>query len=417
MKLVQDDKICGDMPIKDLTPKTTNLGHRLVKNMRICGSGIYTYARQEAELLHLTPVPEKYKNLTTINVYRPPEVLKQYKDIFARVPIITGRHVLVTPENAKQLTVGMVGDTVDYEEDKDDGETYLYTTGTIVAGDGIDAYEEYGQLSVGYDPDIVWEEGVHKGVQYQAVLKGFHDVNHLLICKIARGGPQCVVMDSLDEYTPMERFINKHNGGEDMGIFTKIFGSVKKPLAGDSNVVSTLLQSIAVGADPVVQTQKIKEIVGDSDKEFTGYLDELSQAKNEKPEVIAKAVNIVDSYFREKLAGDAEPKKDEKEPEKKDAKKPEAGDAEPKKDEKEPEKKDAKKPEAGDAEPKKDEKSAGDAIDYDLLATKIAAVMQKKVAGDTAQPPVGDIDVPITGDSKSDVMTSDSFMNMIMGGN
>ena len=43
--------------------------------------------------------------------------------------------------------------------------------------------------------------------------------------------------------------------------------------------------------------------------------------------------------------------------------------------------------------------------------------MQKKVAGDAAQPPVGDIDVPITGDSKSDVMTSDSFMNMIMGGN
>ena len=410
MKLVQDDKICGDMPIKDLTPKTTNLGHRLVKNMRICGSGIYTYARQEAELLHLTPIPEKYKNLTTINVYRPPEVLKQYKDIFARIPIITGHHVLVTPENAKQLAVGMVGDTVDYEEDKDDGETYLYTTGTIVAEDGIAAYEEYGQLSAGYDPDIVWEEGVHKGVQYQAVLKGFHDVNHLLICKIARGGPQCVVMDSLDEYTPMERFINKYNGGKDMGIFTKIFGSVKKPLAGDSNVVSTLLQSIAVGADPVVQTQKIKEIVGDSDKEFTGYLDELSQAKNEKPEIIAKAVNIVDSYFREKLAGDTEP-------EKKDAKKPEAGDTEPKKDEKEPEKKDAKKPEAGDTEPKKDEKSAGDAIDYDLLATKIAAVMQKKVAGDTAQPPVGDIDVPITGDSKSDVMTSDSFMNMIMGGN
>lgn len=410
MKLVQDDKICGDMPIKDLTPKTTNLGHRLVKNMRICGSGIYTYARQEAELLHLTPVPEKYKNLTTINVYRPPEVLKQYKDIFARVPIITGRHVLVTPENAKQLTVGMVGDTVDYEEDKDDGETYLYTTGTIVAGDGIDAYEEYGQLSVGYDPDIVWEEGVHKGVQYQAVLKGFHDVNHLLICKIARGGPQCVVMDSLDEYTPMERFINKHNGGEDMGIFTKIFGSVKKPLAGDSNVVSTLLQSIAVGADPVVQTQKIKEIVGDSDKEFTGYLDELSQAKNEKPEVIAKAVNIVDSYFREKLAGDAESEKKDAESKKDDAELE-------KKDAKKPEKKDAKKPEEGDAEPKKDEKSAGDAIDYDLLATKIAAVMQKKVVGDAEQPSVGEIEVPITGDSKSDVMTSDSLMNMLMGGN
>ena len=43
--------------------------------------------------------------------------------------------------------------------------------------------------------------------------------------------------------------------------------------------------------------------------------------------------------------------------------------------------------------------------------------MQKKVAGDAAQPSVGDIDVPITGDSRSDVITSDSFMEMIMGGN
>ena len=43
--------------------------------------------------------------------------------------------------------------------------------------------------------------------------------------------------------------------------------------------------------------------------------------------------------------------------------------------------------------------------------------MQKKVAGDAVQASVGDIDVPITGDSKSDVITSDSFMEMIMGGN
>ena len=43
--------------------------------------------------------------------------------------------------------------------------------------------------------------------------------------------------------------------------------------------------------------------------------------------------------------------------------------------------------------------------------------MQKKVVGDAEQPSVGEIEVPITGDSKSDVMTSDSLMNMLMGGN
>ena len=60
MKLIQT---AGDMAIKDLTPRSTNIGSRIVKNMRICGSGIYTYARREARLLNLAPVPEKYNNL------------------------------------------------------------------------------------------------------------------------------------------------------------------------------------------------------------------------------------------------------------------------------------------------------------------------------------------------------------------
>ena len=307
MKLVMETETAGDRAIKDLTPKSTNIGDRIVKNLRICGSGIYTYARREAHLLHLDPVPEKYKDLKLINVYRPPEVLEKYKDYFARVPIITGHHVRVDRNNAKDLTVGMVGDTVESEVDKDDGETYLYTTGTIVAGDGVDAYEQYGQLSVGYDPIMEWEEGVHKGVPYQAVLKGFNDVNHLLICKVARGGPQCMVMDSLDDnpdlqdISPLERFVNTHYnaGGEDMTIFKKIFGSAKKEVAGDAAVVSVLLQSIAVGADPETQVQKVREIMGDSINEtFNGYLEELAHAKSEKPEVVAKAVGIVDDYYR-----------------------------------------------------------------------------------------------------------------------
>lgn len=371
MKLVSEEiQIAGDKEIKDLTPQTTNLGERLVKNLRICGSGIYTYARSEAALLHLAPVPEKYKDLQFINVYRPADVLEKSKDLFARVPIITGHHVLVTPQNAKQLVVGMVGDSVDTEVDRDDGETYLYTTGTIVAGDGMEAYEKYGQLSVGYDPDIQWEEGEHNGIPYQAVLKGFHDVNHLLICKVARGGPQCMVMDSLDQFTPLERFNNKH-GGAKMGIFNKIFASKEKKVAGDS-AVPLLLQSIAVGADPAIQVQKIKDIVGDSNAEFTGFLDELAGAKGEEPAVIEKACNIVETFYRENMAGDQAC--------------PNCGKVacscgdEPK-DGKKPPKKEDPKPEAGD-EPKG--KSAGDeGIDYDLLATKVAEKLQpKQSAGD-----------------------------------
>ena len=420
--------VAGDMAIKDLTPKSTNIGERIVKNMRICGSGIYTYARAEAHLLHLDPVPQKYSNLEYINVFRPPEVLNKYKDYFARVPIITGHHVKVDRNNAKDLVVGMVGDSVESEVDKDDGETYLYTTGTIVAGDGVDAYEQYGQLSVGYDPIMEWEEGVHNGVPYQAVLKGFNDVNHLLICKVARGGPQCMVMDSLDELTPLERFIYQNRkGGEDMSIFTKIFGSTQPKVAGDEGriLVPVYLESIKAGADPKTQVEKIRAIVGDSNAEFSGFLDELAMAGDEKPEVIAKAVDIVNNYYKEHLAGDEKEvivKKDgdDKNVEiKKDGK--ETKDVEVKKD---GDKKDVTVKEAGDEDKDEkkeagDQKACGDSIDYDILADKLAArmvAMQSKNPAKTAGDETYDeLQMPLNGDSASGAHTSDDFIKDIWG--
>ena len=431
MKIVADETpLNGDMAIKDLTPKSTNIGERLVKNMRICGSGIYTYARREAHLLHLDPVPSEYANLEYINVYRPPEVLEKYKAYFARVPIITGHHVKVDRQNAKDLVVGMVGDTVESEVDKDDGETYLYTTGTIVAGDGVDAYENYGQLSVGYDPIMKWKKGVHNGVEYQAELVGFNDVNHLLICKVARGGPQCMVMDSLDELTPLEKFIYQNqNGGTKMGIFSKIFGS-QQQVAGDSgrSLVPVYLDSIALGAEPKTQVQKIRAIVGDSDTTFNEYLGELEMAGDEKPEVIRKAVDIVTKYYNDHLAGDEKTVKVEKSDKDGEEKKNVQVD----KDGKETkdikvEKKDGEKKvevtegdEDKDKKPAGDQKACGDAIDMDVLADKVAArllaaqkpVEERKTAGDEGS----ELDTPLGGDSKTEPgMSSDSLVKDIWG--
>lgn len=430
MKIVADETpLNGDMAIKDLTPKSTNIGDRIVKNMRICGSGIYTYARAEAKLLHLDPVPEEYANLEYINVYRPPEVLNKYKDYFARVPIITGHHVKVDRNNAHDLVVGMVGDSVESEVDKDDGETYLYTTGTIVAGDGVDAYERYGQLSVGYDPIMKWKKGIHNGVEYQAELVGFNDVNHLLICKVARGGPQCMVMDSLDELSPLERFIYQNqNGGKHM-LFAKIFGSASKKVAGDEGrvLVPVYLDSIAAGANPKTQVEKIRAIVGDSNDEFKGFLDELAMAGDEKPEVIAKAVEIVKNYYNEKMVGDEKEvvvKKDgdDKNVEvKKDGK--ETKDIEVKKD---GDKKDVTVKEAGDED--KDKKAAGDGCmgklsgdELDAIAQKTAAIIlaaQSKTAGDEntvgdeqTEPPA----MPLAGDTGASGKGSDDFIKDIWG--
>lgn len=426
-------QLVGDMAIKDLTPKSTNIGDRIVKNMRICGSGIYTYARREAHLLHLDPVPSEYANLEYINVYRPPEVLNKYKDYFARVPIITGHHVKVDRQNAHDLVVGMVGDTVDSEVDKDDGETYLYTTGTIVAGDGVEAYENYGQLSVGYDPIMKWKKGVHNGVEYQAELVGFNDVNHLLICKVARGGPQCMVMDSLDELSPLERFIHQNqNGGTKMGIFNKIFGSQQK-VAGDDgrSLVPVYLDSIALGAEPKAQVQKIRAIVGDSDTTFNEYLGELEMAGDEKPEVIKKAVDIVTAYYKEHLAGDEKTVKVEKSDKDGEEKKNVQVDKDGKetKDIKVEKKDGEKKVEVTEGDEKK---SAGDGCmsklsgdEIDAIADKVAARMlaaqakaqpkaeqQTNTAGDEGS----ELETPLGGDSdNTNTMSSDGLMKEIWG--
>lgn len=208
-----------------------------------------------------------------------------------------------------------------------------------------------------------------------------------------------------------------------MGIFAKIFGSVK-PVAGDAQVVPVLLDSIACGADPATQVQKIRDIIGDSkDETFNGYLDELAQAKDEKPEVVAKAVGIVNDYYKTHLAGDEKEvivKKDgdDKNVEvKKDGK--ETKDVEVKKD---GDKKEVKvKEEAGDG-CDGNKPAAGDSIDYDKLATMVAeklkpAKAEQQTAGDEVPSEhLEELSMIIAGDSKStDKVDSDGLFKDIWG--
>lgn len=418
-----DKSMFGDMAIKDLSPRDANSSGRIIKNLRICGSGLYEYHISEAPYMGLT-IPGDYKD-EFFKIYRSPEVLEQNKDLYARVPIITGHHVRVNTANAKQLAVGMVGDTVQSEVGQD-GETYLYTTGTIITGDGIKAYEEYGELSVGYDPIVEWKPGTYKGQAYQAVLTGFNEINHLLICKTARGGHQCMIMDSLDGFKP-KPFTKIFNGGSTMGIFNKIFGGAK-PMTGDAAVVSAILQSISVGADPATQVAAVRNIMGDAkDDTFTGYLDELAGCKGEDLKVVARAVNIVDKYYQDHFTGDEktiEVKKEDKDGKeeknvevKKDGK--ETKDIEVKRD---GDKKDVTVKEPGDSDKEKENgdgcggmKSAGDAIDYEKLADMVVSRMQaQKQAGDE-QPAPQDANLPISGDSNTNKTSSDDIMSSIFG--
>lgn len=212
-----------------------------------------------------------------------------------------------------------------------------------------------------------------------------------------------------------------------MGIFNKIFGS-QKQVAGDSgrSLVPVYLDSIALGAEPKTQVQRIKAIVGDSDPTFNEYLGELEMAGDEKPEVIKKAVDIVTKYYNEHMVGDekeVEVKKDgdDKNVEvKKDGK--ETKDIEVKKD---GDKKEVTVKEAGDEE--KDKKSAGDGCgklsgdELDAIADKVAARMlaaQSKAEPKKEETPAAgdELTMPLGGDSvNKEVHTSDDFIKDIWG--
>lgn len=379
--------LIGDMAIKDLSPRDANSSGRIIKNLRICGSGLYEYHISEAPLMGLADKPA-WVTGDTFKVYRPADVLVKNKDLYARVPIITGHHVRVNTANAKQLAVGMVGDTVQSEVG-DDGETYLYTTGTIISGDGIEAYEKLGQLSVGYDPIVVWQEGMHGDQHYDAVMTGLNEVNHLLICKVARGGPQCMVMDSIE---PM--FDKILNGGKQMNIFKKIFGSTPKqtPMNGDAKVVSALLQSVKVGAKADVQVKAVQAMMGDTvDEKLKGYFEELmgDEVKQADVATLGKAIDIVDAYCQQLMSGDTHPEN---------CSCPECRDKTG--DEKEPEKEEKKQ--NGDSKP--------EAIDYERLASMVAEKLKPvppPVNGD--EKAVGELRFAMGGDEKTE-LSSDALL-------
>ena len=216
-----------------------------------------------------------------------------------------------------------------------------------------------------------------------------------------------------------------------MGIFNKIFGSQQK-VAGDSgrSLVPVYLDSIALGAEPKAQVQKIRAIVGDSDTTFNEYLGELEMAGDEKPEVIRKAVDIVTAYYNEHLAGDEKTVKVEKSDKDGEEKK----DVQIDKDGKETkdikvEKKDGEKKvevtEGDEKKPAGDQKACGDSIDMDALADKVAArliaAQSKQTAGDegqTAGDEGSELDTPLGGDSgASNAQSSDDIMKTIFGGN
>lgn len=152
-------------------PKVSKTKEGYIKGMAIVTrTGIFKYVDSQGNI--------------RLELRHPDDVLEaESLESLKQIPI-TVEHptVLVDATNAKNLSVGLTGETV-----KVDGEN-IETAITITALDGINAVDNgKEELSLGYTLDLEEEEGVYNGQPYTHRQKNIR-YNHLAIVERGRAG-------------------------------------------------------------------------------------------------------------------------------------------------------------------------------------------------------------------------------------
>jgi hypothetical protein len=332
------------------------------------------------------------------NVYRPPHVLSKNKDLFRNLPItISHPPEAVTRYNAQKYMHGLTGDTVEAEFGED-GELYLYSTGVITTDAGIEFYEKYKEMSMGYFPVMDWSSGVHNGQEYQIVMKDMRDANHAAICKQARGGHQIRALDSTD-IPKKERYMGDvlykamclaAGAKDDSTKYKLVVDSIDKPekIKGAMEFASKLLAKVPASDSKTELEGNIKEFMA---------LDSIEDSD---------LVQIRD-YVRD--AGCALLVSEKKE--------------EPAKDEKKDpeEKKEEKKEEAAKDEKAEFAKLIGDSVSAAVMSAFTAVGLvptkdeKKEEKKEEPKKPVGDASMKIEQPKAGSGLTSDSIMDELFG--
>lgn len=226
-----------------------------------------------------------------LELRHPDDVLQgESLESLKQIPI-TVEHptVLVDATNAKNLSVGLTGETVEV-----DGEN-IKTTVTITALDGIGAVEKgKEELSLGYTLDLEEEEGIYNGQPYTHRQKNIR-YNHLAIVERARAGAnarlnfdsfECGII--IDENTKDEREkmvkINIDNVDVEVDeAVKKAFDSLNARLDNATTEADTLKARLD---EAEAQLKQAREVNTDS---------LISEKAKARVELIAKASKIVNA--------------------------------------------------------------------------------------------------------------------------
>lgn len=211
-------------------------------------------------------------------------VYRDESDVFAHPSLSSFSHVPITighpdqkvdASNWRDLAVGETSTEVLREGNR------LRIPLIIKAADAISIVKAgTRQLSVGYDCDLVWESGVHDGVEYHARQTNIR-ANHIAIVDQARGGPELRIGDWVN---PVEV--------DDMST---------APMFKSVTIDGITIQTTEQGEQAIAKLQKqltdstadltaLRATVGEKDKEIGTLKIDLQKLKDAPPPDIDKLV-------------------------------------------------------------------------------------------------------------------------------
>lgn len=188
------------LTLADANVRFTDDGY-MVANPRVARTGIQRYLGSELGK------PE----MQFIDVYRPPEAVFDAAAMhsYAYRPVTNDHQGTITAENWKQHATGQTGGEVIRDGD------FVRVPLVLMDSSTITAYKNgKKELSMGYDADVIFEDGVTPGGEsYNAVIKSMR-MNHLALVDAARGGDQLRIGDGVNS--------NQPTGGPQMAELKKV---------------------------------------------------------------------------------------------------------------------------------------------------------------------------------------------------
>jgi len=265
----------------------------LVSKARFSRSGIQLYRVGEPSLEgHFADRPAG----SLIRIYRPDDEVfsaDSMASIAGKPLTIEHEGGFVTPENAKRVTAGFIGDAITRDGD------HVVGVVRVTHADGIKAVESGKlQLSVGYRADLEVKSGTTPtGEAYDAIQRNIR-ANHVSLVSRGRCGGTCIMHDAAISD-------GKHSQSGDTPMSTKVID------CGGSQVEVSDAAAIAFKAMTDKHTSEIEakdavideleEKVKDSDKELAKAETDSEEAKKKLEDAEARLTpEALDAAVRER---------------------------------------------------------------------------------------------------------------------